>query len=346
MTAAVVTAKDSVSWHVTSARWRTALLTAVALVASLLGAMLVLQLEIASVAVLLVLALLLAIVWQPRLGLYVIFGLMLLFEPGGLDELMRPGGYLHNGLGASFNLSGVSVSPLELLLVLMLLVWLSHSVAVRQLRIRGGRLAWPMLLFALSLPAGYAWGTLNGGDTYLGFWELRPLLYLVISYFLAVNLVRTVAHVQTLTTVALVSASLFAIEGTYRRLALIDTGQLGTVMEFWYWHEDVIFLSTLVLLVLAQQVFGAPRWQRILGVFLLPVAVFTLLATERRSGSIALIMAFLVLALVLLVVHRRAFVLMVVPILLGGALYLPLFWNNTGTFGQPARAIRSLSDPD
>jgi hypothetical protein len=29
-----------------------------------------------------------------------------------------------------------------------------------------------------------------------------------------------------------------------------------------------------------------------------------------------------------------------------GAIYMPIFWNNTSMLGQPARAVRSLSSPD
>jgi hypothetical protein len=35
-----------------------------------------------------------------------------------------------------------------------------------------------------------------------------------------------------------------------------------------------------------------------------------------------------------------------VPVLIAGAIYVPVFWNDTSLLGQPARAIRSLSEPD
>jgi hypothetical protein len=109
----------------------------------------------------------------------------------------------------------------------------------------------------------------------------------------------------------------------------------------------VIFLGTLVLVVLGQLVFGGPLWQRLLGLSLfVPFSIYTLLATERRSGYIALMIAFMALALVFLVVRRKAFFLIAVPLIVAGAVYLPLFWNASGLIGQPARAIRSLYEPD
>jgi O-antigen ligase len=52
-----------------------------------------------------------------------------------------------------------------------------------------------------------------------------------------------------------------------------------------------------------------------------------------------------VLAIVWLFVNRKAFLLITVPIVLVAVVYFPVFWNNNGVLGQPARAVRSLYDP-
>jgi len=52
------------------------------------------------------------------------------------------------------------------------------------------------------------------------------------------------------------------------------------------------------------------------------------------------------MAIVLLFAKKRAFCLVALPLLIATAIYLPIFWNDTGTLGQPARAVRSLSSPD
>ncbi len=71
-----------------------------------------------------------------------------------------------------------------------------------------------------------------------------------------------------------------------------------------------------------------------------------MLVSERRAGIIAVIIAFLAFAVILFFVKRRAFMFLIVPIAVAGLIYMPLFWNSTGTLGQPARAVRSISDPD
>jgi O-antigen ligase len=83
------------------------------------------------------------------------------------------------------------------------------------------------------------------------------------------------------------------------------------------------------------------------GLFLMvPVTTFTLLATERRAGYIAIMVGFLAYALIFLMTHRKAFFTFVIPVVLAGIVYLPIFWNNTSMLGQPARAVRSLISPD
>jgi len=219
----------STEWHIAAQRRRLMLLLALTVLASVGLARLVLAVEFLSVVVLLVGIGAAAIAWRPLVGLCVAYGLDLLFEMGGLDPLMAPGRYLHGTLGGTAGLTGVIASPLELLLVLICLVWLAQGLVRGRLDFRGGRLRWPMLLFCLALTFGMVRGPLGGGDPYIAFWEGRFLYYVVICYFLATNLVRTRQHVATLITLTVLPTGLFAIEGVYRRIALVDTGQLGTV---------------------------------------------------------------------------------------------------------------------
>src|SRR5207302_448383 len=79
---------------------------------------------------------------------------------------------------------------------------------------------------------------------------------------------------------------------------------------------------------------------------LIPILLFTLFASQRRAGLIGTMIAFVVLALTFWVNHRRAFYIVVVPVILFGTVYLPIFWSNTGLVGQPARALRSVVEPD
>ncbi len=306
----------------------------------------VLRYPVLSPVTLLVGLLCAAIVWRPLVGLCFVYAFVHLFEGGGADQLMLPGHFMYSSPQSTFGIQGIIITPLEVLLLLTFGTWLAQGIARRRIDFRGGQLFWPIMLFFSSMIFGLVRGRLSGGDLNVAFWESRALFYTIVCYFIATNTVRTRRHVRLLTAITLLGGGVFALAGVYRRVALIDTGRLGVIPEFAWSHDTVVFLATVLLVVILQQIFGAPRWQRLVGLALFPVAGFTFLAMERRAGYIAFMGAFLALTLVFLIVHRRAFVFLALPICVGAAVYLPLFWNNTGMLGQPARAIRSLSAPD
>jgi hypothetical protein len=219
----------------------------------------------------------------------------------------------------------------------------THGPRELAARLRGG---WPVVLFGIALVLGMLRGAVGGGDMYIGMWEVRYLLYIPACYLIARAALRTPAHVAGLLRVGLGAATIFAIEGAYRRVALIDTGQLGVISEFAYEHEDALFLVVFVLLSLSAFVFGAFRRVRVLGMLATPLILFTLLATERRAGIIVLLVGIIVIALTTLVVQRKAFMIAALPVVMITGLYLGAFWNASGVLGQPARAIKSLYAPD
>lgn len=291
------------------------------------------------------LGLLIAAVRQPRIALYGILATAIFFEAYNSDPLMSAGTFLNRDIQAQFNLPGVQFTLFEVLQLFTLIVVL-FGTRGRGLKLRGGRLFGPALFFLGMLFFGIVRGMIGGGLMNYAVWEVRFILSMVVCYVISVNVIRTRRDVRELLSVIFVVAALFGVEAVFRRQVFIEAGLLGPAQESWYSHEDVIFWSALMLLVVAQQVFGAPRWQRWLGPPLALVSGYALLVSERRAGIISVIIAFLVVALVLFIVKRKAFILLCVPLLLCGAVYVPLFWNQTGTLAQPARAIRSINDPD
>jgi O-Antigen ligase len=337
----------SITWYRSAQRFQTTTLVLATIVACVAFAALTLALQFVSVVVLLTWLLVIAVAWRPRVGLYTAFGLVLMFEGGGDDDkLMLPGAYINGDLSTSIGLTGVIFSPLEVLLIMSFLLWLGRGIANRRLDFEGGRLQVQVYLFTAALLVGMVRGLAAGGPFNVALWESRFLFYAVICYVLATNTIRTRRHLATLIVIFLLANFAFAIEGAYRRVALIDTKIITSIPEFWYWHEDVIFLGSVILFVIAVFAYDGPRWQKLLGPLILGVAGYTLLASERRAGYIAVIVAFLAYAIVFLGSNRKAFFTLAVPILIGGAIYMPLFWNASGPLAQPARAVRSLKDPD
>jgi hypothetical protein len=308
---------------------------------------LIIRLEFLAVVPLIILLVLGAIFWQPKVGLYVSLGMTLLFEMVSPDPLMLPGRFFQYGLQATLGLNGVIVSPLEMLLLFSLLVWWLRGIVTRKLDYRAGALGWPVALFFLAILFGLVRGiVIGGGDAYIAFWEARSLVYFGVCYLLGANLVRTRGDLKGLLFVHLLAGGGFAILGAYRDLALVRTGLLGVPQEFVFSHEVVIFLSAVILQALIHRVVGAPIWVQLVAPLLGAVAFYTLLASQRRAGYIALFVGFALIALVWLFTNRKAVFLIVVPAALAIAVYLPVFWNASGLLGQPARAVRSISAPD
>jgi O-Antigen ligase len=337
----------SATWIDTLRRRRLVILTAVVIGVSLGLAKLILAVNLVADAGLFIVVALIAVGLRPRYGLYLLLGNALLFDTGvNLDPLMLPAQYINTSLQKSLNINGAIFIPFEGLLLLTTIIWLAQASMRRQLDFRGGSLGRPVLLFTLALVFGVVRGTVAGGNFNYTFWESRFLFCMVLAYVLAANTIRTRAHVRTLLTIVFVCVGLSAIEGVWRKYALINAGLLGTSQELWYSHDGMVIWGMLIMLVLATQVFGGPRWRRLLGPFLAAVTMFAMLLSERRAGLVAVVIALAVFTLALWTIKRKAFILIALPVILAGAIYLPVFWNNTGTVGQLARTVRSLITPD
>jgi hypothetical protein len=314
--------------------------------ASLLLAGLVLTTGVVAVAAVATVLALMAMAVQPRLGLYLMLAILLLFDGQFLDPFMLPGRYISSSLQTSLKINGGVLIPFEMLVLLVALLRVAHAAMRRQFDWRGGFLGRFVLFFALMLLCGMVRGLISNGNFNYSVWESRFLFAMVLSYFVAANTIRTRAHVRMLLNIIFVCAIFSALDGIFRKYVLIPAGVLGTAQENWFSHEDVVIWGLALLLVIAQQAFGGPRWQRWLGPIVALLTLFTMLASERRAGLIAVMIAFALFSLALLTIKRRAFLFIALPGLLAAMIYLPLFWNNTSTLGQGARAIRSVSAPD
>ncbi len=348
--AAVLPAREVSTHGLDRSHKRRQTILAVVTVAVSLGlARLILAWDLGALSALAIGIVIAVIFVQPRYGLYILFAVVLTFEAtySQEDPLQEPGRYLSSSPQSSMNIAGAILLPLEMFIVLVTIIWLAKGMMTRSLHFRPGAFGVPALLFATSLAAGALRGLMGGAVFNFSFWEIRFLLSMVIVYVLTANLIRTRGHAMTLSTIIVLGVGLSGIEGVWRKFALIDEGVLGALSEGWFAHDSVVTWGTLIMLVLAQLVFGGPRWQRIFGPILVVATGFTMLISERRAGYIAIIIAFIAFTIVLWTIRRKAFFVVALPLLLAGAVYLPLFWNNSGAIGQPARAVRSvIGDPD
>lgn len=269
---------------------------------------------------------------------------VIVFEASSVDTLLAFGGYIHRGLGSWTDVP-LPLSPLEILLIVGVVIALVTSVLEPAAQ-RGWALGWPLLTFVVALLLGFVRGAFAGGDMYVGLWELRYLLYVPACFLIVRASIRRREHVSSLLWTGLLSAGVLAVLGAYRKLALINTGALGFAPEFFYEHEDVIFLASFLTLAFSTVFLRARAGARTLGLLLAPVLLYTLLASNRRSGVIVLLVGLVLAELIVFAVRKKAFFASTIPVLATAVLYVAMFWNASGVLGQPARAIRSLSEPD
>lgn len=280
-----------------------------------------------------------------RLFLTVVF-LALMLEAGGtpLDPVARLGADFHSDLTNVIHVH-VIVSIFEILVLLTVICWLFRGKrAAKAVRFSAGTLMVPILVFVGMLVFGVLYGQLRGGATFTeALWEVRGFLMMIVGYLLIGMFVQTERESNNLTWTLLLAPAALALENTYRAFAYksaIDGSDLA------YDHTDSVVIGCAILLCVAIITYGGTRWQRRFAFAALPVLTVCLLLMKRRAAFPVVGIGIVVLLIFLLRLRPRLFWRYVPPVVLLIALYLAAFWTNTGTLGQPARAISSQFTPD
>lgn len=250
---------------------------------------------------------------------------------------------LNNSLG----INGISATPAELLMGLLLVLAFTRAEPSVRARLYRGRLFVPYLLFLATVLMGEVHGLLGGGDLNKSLWELRPQVYGFVGFVLATLLVRNRRDIELLVVVAAAAILLKGLLGDFRYLIVMNhsLGNHESVLG----HEDSFFLALLPMATIAMMVWtGWTRTVNILAVMSV-IAMGALLANERRAGIAALgggVATIMLLAIRFNPLARRR--VAVITVLAGIAIvaFLVVFWNDQyGLIGQLVRPVRSQFDP-
>lgn len=286
------------------------------------------------------------IVKVARRVLMVTICLALMFEADGPD--FDPWAQL--GWRFQADLSGwigvhIIFSLFEICLVAAIVLWfLRDQKAKRTSRFQRGILLTPVLVFAGALAFGIANGLFRGGGNLtIALWEVRGFLILIAAYMVVGMFIHTDEHVNQLVWVIFIAATVLAGENILRWLIFKDAILSDDTA---YDHTDSIILVCAMLIGISVLTYGGTRAQRRYMWLLLPLCSFCLLIMKRRAAFPVLAIGLVVLVIFLLRLRPRIFWRVVPPIAVVTAAYLAIFWNNSGTLGQPARAISSQFNPD
>jgi len=280
------------------------------------------------------------IFWRPVIGLYT--GVLLNIAMDGQvpgDPISKYTAYFHENLN-TFAHAGVAFSPLELLFAVTTLAYLLRTAS--GMRLQGGTLAKPVLVFGLFLAFGFVWGYSHGGDCKIGLFEARGPFLLVMLYFLVTNLIRDERQLAHLLTALETGLGILSAWTTFRLFVFLHGHSGGADGALGVNHEDAVFLGYYAVICLLRMVSPGSRKRPFLLLMAL-LSVVLMLEMQRRAASVCLVMALVVLAIVLFYRRRHLFLRLAPIAALLIVLYCGAFWNSNSTWAQPIRAIRTSS---
>ncbi len=296
-------------------------------------------------AILIVLIITALVIRWPLVGFFVILGCTLVIDQSPVDVV---GG--SPNIYAFYwptSLQGLPDRPVGFFMVIILLVFVLHNLLKRQKLLQGGALLLPFLFFFVCVIWGIVHGLSSGGKIQILVEEVRSFWYLLLGYLLAYNLVRKKQHIRTLLWFVILCAGIKALQALYIYLFVIhgDLADNHQIMS----HEESYFWISAVLLIVLFSLHSKYRPQFYTALALLPLFLIALVANNRRADFVALLVGLAVSWVIIFMVKAHArkslIVILLITAALGGA-YVAAFYNGTGGFSSPARAVVSVFRPD
>jgi len=294
--------------------------------------------------VLAVLALTIAVFRWPTLGLFIVAICIFLIEQEPLSTpILTDNLYVFHWPA---QLEGFVERPIGVLIILSLVFWIIHRLALSQQLLRGGALIIPFSLYMLCVVGGAAYGLISGGNLKIIVVEIRPFWYMFVSYLMAYNFVTKKGHIRTFLWFVILCAGVKALQGLYIYLIAFQGSLKGhdTIMA----HEESFFFAAIILLITILCMCYRYRPQLYAALFLLPAVLIAMVANNRRTDYVALLVGVVVSWVLVILIRPKARPVLIVSMLICAALltaYVATFAHSSGTLGEPARAIISVFNP-
>ena len=306
-----------------------------------------LSLEQPYVAILPFIALMCAVaLWKyPSLSLFTLFAMATLAEHvrEGTDPFTANTGFWLNL--SSQGVSGIPVSPAELLMIAGMIIWCLRGLFSQTLKIHRSELFRSYGWYLLAVIAGFIHGTAGGSDWRISLWEIRTQFYGLAMFFLAANLLRSRRHIEVLGWIIIIGTGLKGLQGTL--LYLISYGGQFTGNSLLD-HDEAFFFPVYYIFVLLLFVFGGSRRQKQIGLVLLPAVMTADFANNRRGSTAILVIGLIVLWFMLFTImkeHRVRILRWGLVALVLFSLYARVYWNSSSALAQPIQALKSQIAP-
>lgn len=285
--------------------------------------------------------------YRPVVGVACVLGLTILFEQfdfAFFKPITRTVPFFEN-ISSFTPIRGLPASPLELLLVMITVVTVSR-VLIHRYRLYANPISVPIAMLSVCLVGWLGYGLISGGSVTVALWELRGLAYFCLLAFLGPQTIATDRDVRLLVWVAIAGVVAKAVQGVWTYTVTLG-GDLSKVISI-TGHEDAVFIGWMLVLLVALLAYRSSVAQRTVLLIASPVMLFTFIATDRRAAYVALALGLIVFGVLLATdASRRHLLFQVgVPALVALLLVLVIGWNSPGPIGKPARAIKSIEEPD
>lgn len=281
----------------------------------------------------------------PIIGFFIALGATLAIDQSPTDVVGgSPSLYIFYWPGS---IQGIPDRPIGFFMLFVLLLFILHGLLKRQKPLQGGNLLIPFLLFFACVLWGIVHGLSSGANLQILIEEVRSFWYLFLGYLLAYNFIRKKQHVRYFLWFVILSAGIKALQGLYIYIFVIQ-GDLASHHEIMA-HEESYFWISVLLLVVLFSLHSKYRPQFYTALALLPILLISLIANNRRADFVALLVGLVVAWALIFTVkahaRKRLIVVLLVTTLLVSA-YVAMFYDGTGGFSEPARAVVSVFRPD
>lgn len=296
------------------------------------------------------------LIWNyPRLMFYIVFAAVCLCELNSgfhSDALLERIPFFANvntivQVYGHADFKAIPFNLMEVFLVVAGAVSFFRGVVAKELSLRVGPLFFPIFGYFCFVVIGWINGMMTDGDFKISLMEVRPQSYLLLAYLMAVNVLRDRRDIDRIFWLAAVCIGIKGVLYTFRRyvtmagVPLPDQG-VGS-------HDEAFLFAAYIVLAGIVTLVGFKKNLIVFMWCLMPFVILGDLATNRRAGMGALLLA---IPLLLLTVERAVPKYRTRIRILGAvagisfALYYPAYKNSTSTLAQPAHAVSSMFDPN
>jgi hypothetical protein len=248
---------------------------------------------------------------------------------------------LFRGLGNSAHLNLA-----DLLLLTIFVIWLIKAAPAGLIQWPRSALSKSICVLMAAVALGVAVGLAHHGDFKTSFTEVRPYFYLAMTFLLTSVLVKTKEAIRAMLWALVVTCGFKAALGVK---IFLSVRHLSPRPEAVLGHEDAWFFGVFIFLTVGLWLFEIKGALRTTATWLLPVVFLADLVNSRRTAWLLLGAGLIVLCavgLACLPERRRFLVRLLIVTAAISVVYVPAYWNHTGTVAQPARAIRGFYRPD